>query len=361
MVTQMQAFGQNVVSLWAGWTQKPFRGLNKYRRIRFTREDVELLKGLSVVETAGGEMGVGSREVRYRDKETAIRISGVDPVWAELRNVRAQSGGRDINEMDLQEKRRVAVIGENVKEELFGTETAIGKTISIENSPYIVVGIVTPKDTGKFHRERSSDKIFIPLTTCMTMNNNMYIDSIVYRPVDIKQNKKILSTVISFLARQKSFDPDDVSAVHVWDMTDSDEFIGEFTFGLQVFMAIIGVFTLTVAAIGVANIMNVIVEERTKEIGIKMALGITRRAVMFQFVFESFMFTFVGGFVGFLISKGLCAALRQVEMEGFGKPYVTISVALTSIFVLGAAAFLAGIFPARRASLLNPVEALRWQ
>jgi len=361
MVTQMQVFGQNVVSLWPGRTSKPFKGLNKYRRIKFSLEDVEMLRELSCVSKAGAQADTGSREVRYKNKESAFGVCGVEPDWAELRNVHAGEGGRGINEIDVLRKRRVALIGNKVKDTLFSRQDPIGEYIYIAKSPFLVVGVLQPKYEASFFKEMNEDTIFIPISTFMSMFNRNYIENIAYRPSILKENKQVLSTLIHFFARLKSFDPDDENAIHVWDMTDSDEFIGDFTFGIQIFMGIVGIFTMTVAAIGVANIMNVIVEERTREIGIKMALGIKRRLIMFQFVFESFMLTFAGGFFGFLISKAVCAGLRMLSVKGMGKPEVTIFVAIVTTLVLGISAFLAGFFPARRASRLDPVESLRWQ
>ncbi len=361
MLKQMQAFGQNVVSLWPGRTSKSFKGMNKYRRIRFTLEDVDVLRDFSFVSKAGGQVDLGSREVKYKDKEVAFSVTGVEPEWAELRNIHADNGGRGINRTDVARKRRVALIGNKVKDELFGKTNPIGEYIHVANSPFLVVGVLRPKYEASFFREMNEDTIFIPISTFMSMFNRNYIENIVYRPSNLKENKQILSSIIHFFARLKSFDPEDKNAVGVWDMTDSDEFIGDFTLGIQIFMGVVGIFTMTVAAIGVANIMNVIVEERTKEIGIKMALGIKRHTIMFQFVFESFMFTFAGGIFGFLISKAVCTGLRMLEVKGMGKPEVTIYVALVTTLVLGISAFLAGFFPARRASRLDPVESLRWQ
>lgn len=361
MLKQMQAFGQNVVSLWPGRTSKSFKGMNKYRRIRFALDDVDVIRDFSFVSKAGGQVGAGDREVKYKDKEVAFSVCGVEPEWAELRNIHADNGGRGINRTDVARKRRVALIGNKVKDELFGKTNPIGEYIYVLNSPFRVVGVLRPKYEASFFREMNEDTVFLPISTFMSMFNRNYIDNIAYRPSNLKENKQILSSIIHFFARLKSFDPDDKNAIGIWDMTDSDEFIGDFTLGIQIFMGVVGIFTMTVAAIGVANIMNVIVEERTKEIGIKMALGIKRRMIMFQFVFESFMFTFAGGLFGFLISKTVCTGLRMLEVKGMGKPEVTIFVALITTLVLGISAFLAGFFPARRASRLDPVESLRWQ
>jgi len=361
MLKQMQAFGQNVVSFWPGWASKSFKGLNKYRRIKFTLDDVNLIRKFPCVSKAGGKVNAGNREVKYLNKEIAFSVCGVEPDWTDLRNIQADNGGRGINKSDVIRKRRVALIGNKVKDELFGKKKPIGKYIYVLNSPFLVVGVLRPKYEASFFKEMNEDTVFLPISTFMSMFNRNYIDNIAYRPSNLKKNKQTLTSLIHFFARIKSFDPDDKTAIGVWDMTDSDKFIGDFSLGLQIFMGVVGIFTMTVAAIGVANIMNVIVEERTKEIGVKMALGIKRYIIMLQFVFESFMFTLVGGIFGLLISKLVCTGLRIMEVKGMGKPEVTVYVAVITTVVLGIAALLAGFFPARRASKLDPVEALRWQ
>ena len=361
MVRQMQEFGQNVVSLWPGWTSKPFKGLNKYRGVQFSLDDLKDVKKLPGIETAGGEVGGGPAEVSWQNKEAEFVLRGIDPEWAKLRNITSENGGRIFNKTDILQKRRVALIGAEVKSIIFGKINPVGEHFYINQAPFVVIGVLPPKFEASFHRDRKEETVFIPLTTCMSMKNRFYINNIAYRAKDLKKNKQTLSAVRHYLARKKFFDPEDNTAVFVWDMTDSDEFIGEFTFGLQFFMAVVGAFTMTVAAVGVANIMNVIVEERTKEIGIKMALGIKRRAIIFQFIVESFIFTFAGGILGLGISKLICAVLSTMELKGMGKPDVTLFVAVITTCVLGVAAFLSGFFPAKRAANLDPVLSLRWQ
>jgi len=361
MIKQMSYLGENIVSLHPGHTTMIFKGLGKHRRIRFDIEDVDRLKQLSCISEAGGKVNKGNVNMRRHDKEAAFNLAGVQPAWASLRNVIVNEDGRGINENDVSKRLRVAVLGNKVKSALFGNEKAVGKKIFIKSSPYLIVGVLKPKFEATFFKEMHEDTVFVPITTFMTMFNYNHIESIVYSPKNISDNKQILSTVMHFFARLKSFNPNDKSAVRAWDMADSSDFINNFTLGLQVFMGIVGIFTMTVAAVGVANIMNVIVEERTKEIGIKMALGIKRKAIMFQFIFESFLFIIIGGFFGLMLSKTICAGLKMAQIKGMGEPEVTIYVALITTVVLGFAAFFAGYFPARRASLLDPVEALKWQ
>jgi len=363
MMKQMADMGENIMQVWPGWTSKPFKGFRKWRRVVFYPEDIARIKeNVPGIAEIGGQANTwGFEKVRYKNKKKAFYLSGVEPLWPALRNIVARKGGRCINDIDMKHKRRTVFIGNKVKQELFINEDPIGKFIFINNIPFRVVGVMQPKYQGSHFKELDEDRVFIPLSTFMVMFNRNNLNNIVYRPASIKDNKSILAGFKHFLGRIKAFDPDDHEALWIWDLTDSNKYIQNFGFGLRIFMGIVGLFTMVVAGIGVANIMSVIVEERTREIGIKLALGIKRKIIMLQFLFETFLFTFAGGIIGFIISSSLCNFSSFIEMKDMGKPEVTVFVAVTTTIILGATAFLAGYFPARRASRLNPVEALRWQ
>jgi putative ABC transport system permease protein len=165
--------------------------------------------------------------------------------------------------------------------------------------------------------------------------------------------------VIATLAKTHRFDPTDHEAVRMWDVTENEKFMHSFMLGFRIFLGVMGVLTLVVAGIGVSNIMNVVVEERTKEIGVKMALGARQRSIITQFLFETGLLTFLGGAIGFAISFGVCAAFPSSLDEYVGTPMISFQVGLITTVVLGLIGFLAGYFPARAAARLNPVEALR--
>ncbi|MBP7460647.1 MAG: ABC transporter permease [Candidatus Delongbacteria bacterium] len=363
MYKSMHGMGERIIIVWPGKTSLTYRGFPKGRDISFYPDDITYLRSVvPEIESISGECrSWGSPKVRYKDKELTLDLIGVEPVWAEMRNVIPQQGGRFIHPDDMEHKRRVVFIGDRLKENIFGQEEALGRYITIDNTPFQVIGVMTPKIQNSSYSGRDHSKAIIPLSSLMLMYNRKTLNNLIVQPRIGDPDSACMHAITIAFSRSKQFDPVDDDALGDWDTRDMDKFVGNFTLGLKLFLGLVGGFTLVVAGIGVANIMNVIVEERTREIGIKMALGIRKRMVMWQFLFETFMLTFIGGLIGYLISAGLCGMMNLFKIEDFmGHPSVTLGVGIISTVILGLVALMAGYFPAKRAAGLNPVEALRW-
>ncbi len=359
----MHGMGENIVIMWPGRTSMPWQGFNQGRQLSISREDIDMLaKTIPAIKHICGETrSRGDYLARFGDQELLVDMAGVEPVWAEMRNVIPQQGGRFIHPDDILLKRRVVFLGDKLKDNLFGAENPIGKYIEINHVPFQVIGIMQKKIQNSSYGGRDHSKAIIPISTFMLMYNYKFVDNALFQPAEPGISKNVTKQIIKNLANLKFFNPDDPDALDFWDTTDMDRFMGYLTKGLQLFLGIVGIFTLIVAGIGVANIMNVIVEERTREIGIKMALGIKRHWIMSQFIFETSLLTLIGGSVGFLLTAGFCSLIRSFPIEEYmGSPYITLRVALITTLILGVVAFLAGFFPARRAANLDPIAALRW-
>jgi putative ABC transport system permease protein len=201
---------------------------------------------------------------------------------------------------------------------------------------------------------------WIPASTFKTMFNERYPENMVYQISDEFKSGAVKKRVFEMLGRKYKFDPADDQALFVWDTNEDMQEWRPFFEGFKIFLGIIGIFTLIVGGIGTANIMYVVVKERTKEIGLKMALGASRFQIMSQVIIESILMTAIGGAIGFLIAKFFEAAFPLLKLtEYVGDPIIAADAVIATITIIGAIGFLAGFFPARRAANLNPVEALR--
>jgi putative ABC transport system permease protein len=186
------------------------------------------------------------------------------------------------------------------------------------------------------------------------------VDNIIYQPAIAGESKQVTASVREILSHRQRFDPTDKEALSVWDTTEQFAFFEIFFLSFRLFLGIIGSFTLIVGGIGVSNIMNVVVEERTREVGIKMALGARSRWVLRQFLLETLLLTAFGGAIGFAISLTICAIFPKFGVqEAVGNPEVSLGVAAITAAILGLTGLVAGYFPAREASRLDPVVAMK--
>jgi putative ABC transport system permease protein len=353
--------GDKIVIMWPGRTSRPFEGLGKGRFISFKEEDAFLLKReIKEMGQISPEYSQWNIQIKYGKNIYSQNVVGVYPIFADMRNMIAVPGGRFINEPDIKNRKRVVFLGNRLKKDLFKEEEAVGKYIFINNTPFLVVGVMKEKEQDSNYSGRDAYKAVIPATTLSAMFGRRHLDNIVFKPKDPKQNEYVNKRVYEVLGKKYRFDPEDKEALMMWDTTGMDKFFNYLFYGLRIFLGIIGAFTLVVGGIGVSNIMNVVIEERTKEIGIKMATGAKKRFILSQFVFETLLITFIGGAIGFLLSWGIISIVPMFKIEEYiGIPVFSASVAIVATLILGLIGFLSGFFPARRAASLNPIEALR--
>lgn len=359
--TSFKGLGENIVIAWPLRTSQPWQGLPRGRSIRLTEEDIEVIRA-NVPEIAriSGERQLSSGTLRHGRDVVAPQISGTGPEFTDMRNLIPQAGGRYLNPLDLELRRRTVFLGDKLKENLFGPEEAVGRTVHIDGVPFLVVGVMTPKSQDSSYSGRDEDRASIPLTTFRTLYGQQTLNNLVFQVDDPAEVEAAKEAVVETLARRHRFDPQDREALMMWDTTEMLRFLNAFFLGFNLFLGIVGALTLVVGGIGVSNIMNVVVEERTREIGVKMALGARKSYILGQFLFETLLLTGVGGAIGFGIAAGLgsLAGLLPIA-EYIGTPEISTRVALVTASLLGVIGFLAGYFPARTAASLDPVEALR--
>ncbi|MEZ5333226.1 MAG: ABC transporter permease [Thermoanaerobaculia bacterium] len=357
----MKGLGENIVICWPARTSKDWQGLPHGRNIRVTDDDIELIRReVPQVARISGELSDSGTRVRAGRSTVAPQIVGANVEFARMRNMIPATGGRYINPIDMGDKRRVVFLGDQLKSNLFGVDEAVGKHVYFDGVPFLVVGIMQTKTQDSNYSGRDEDKATIPLSTYQALYGEEFMDDFVFQVADAGDVDAAKDGVIATLARKYRFDPSDKEAVLMWDTTEMLVFLDAFFLGFRVFLGIVGALTLVVGGIGVSNIMNVVVEERTKEIGIKMALGAKKRYVLGQFLFETLLITAVGGAIGLGIAWAICAVFPSFGLtEYVGNPTISAQVALITTSILGAIGFLAGFFPARTAANLKPVEALR--
>jgi putative ABC transport system permease protein len=359
--------GKDIVVMWGGQTSVPYEGLGKGRRIRFMDEDLELLKKkVPGIEAVGGEYNRWGVSITYKKNTVSERVNGVHPCYEEMRAHYSERGGRFINDLDMQYKRRVVFLGNKLKERLFGKEDAIGKTIIINNIPFTVIGVMIEKMQMGMYNGPDEDKATIPATTFKAIWGHKYLDNIVYQPKDPSQIEEVKEKVSEVMGSKYKFDPKDKQALWLWDVIEGQKVFGKVIFGFQIFLGIIGGMTLLIAGVGVANIMYVAVRERTREIGIKMALGAKRFQIMSQFLLESLLIAILGGALGVIFSVILVKIWGAIPvkadwMQWLGKPTISVEIAIVTSIILGAIGILSGIFPSRKAASVNPVESLRYE
>ncbi len=359
-VKNNRGIGNNVIIGWPSRTSMPFEGLAKGRYILMDDDDIQLLrqkayglKAISVEYQAG-------LKLQRAAKVLTVSVSGVEPDFGEIRNLIPAAGGRFINHLDQEKRRRVAFLGNELAGQIFGEEFPIGQSIQLNGFPFLVIGVLNEKIQNSNYAGPDNGRVFIPASTLKVMTGLRFINNFVFSASDVTKTEALINDVRRIMALQHRFDPMDDQAIALWDTTETFRFLHTFMLAFKIFLGVVGCLTLVVGGIGVSNIMNVVVEERTREIGIKMALGAKPRLILGQFVFETLALTIVGGILGILITLGICAIFPAFNLTDYvGDPAISPGAAAATAVMLGLIGLVSGYFPARTASNLDPVVAMK--
>lgn len=364
----MRGLGDGIVIVWMGQTGRPFAGMPSGRPIRLTSDDVDLvIQHVPEIVAATGEMATQLQVVNGRQVVNR-RVVGVHPAFGDLRAHVAQPGGRFLNEIDQRLRRRVVFLGDQLAAELFGGRDPVGETILLRNTPFLVIGVMEPKRQNGMYGGPDARQARIPISTFEAMIGRRHLSNLVFLPASPELTDAAKRGFMETLGAKYRFDPADTRALHLWDTMEQQVTMNKLMGGIEMFLGIIGALTLIIGGVGVANIMFAAVKQRTREIGVKMALGARRIAIMGALVLESLGLTFLGGALGIVVGAGLVHLLARLQAAShsdalafLGTPTFSLAIAATTVILLGLVGSLAGFFPARRAVTIQPAAALRYE
>jgi putative ABC transport system permease protein len=352
--------GESIVIAWPGASTISYKGFTKGRSIRVTPEDLEMVREkVPEIGRISPEFRQ-NRRVRYKKEEFNNTLRGVNVEYQFMRSIIPQKG-RFLNDLDIQRNRRVCFLGDVIAENLFHDEEPVGKEVMVEGVPFTVIGVMIEKiQTSNYSGQRDEHCLFIPHTTYKSLYGQKFVQNILAQPRVPEQSAAVVNGMRQHLGEKCGFSPEDNDALFIWDFTELERSLGVFFLAFNIFLGMIGSFTLLVGGVGVASIMLVVVEERIKEIGVKLAVGAKRRQILIQFFSEALTIILIGGLMGFGFAAFVLGVVPVELIQDYvGIPKINYTVGVVTILVLLGIGTIAGMMPARRAASTDPIEALR--
>lgn len=362
-----ETFGKDVIIVFAGRTSMQAGGMRSGRVVRWSEDDyLQVGKESPACRYVMPEMG-NDTQVHSPFNSGRIPTVGSLPPFAEIRSI-AVAAGRFYNDEDNRQARHVAFLGSDAKKQLFAEREALGATISMNGIPYTVIGVMQPKDQNSSYDGFDARKIFVPFdamrrdfpTKPPAVEHT--VDRLLVAPLALRSHPDCVTQVRRSLGRLHHFDPRDKEAAGMWDTVKNAQANRMIIVGMQVFMGAVGIATMFLGGLGVMNVMLVSVRERTREIGVRKALGATRRSILRQFFLETIFVVLLSGGAGLGIAYGFCGLVNLLPMPPFfAGMLASWELGALSVALLLVIAVLSALYPANRAASVDPIEALRFE
>ncbi|MEW5974604.1 MAG: ABC transporter permease [Acidobacteriota bacterium] len=362
-----EGFGKDIMIVFAGRTSLQAGGTRAGRDLRWQATDHQV-----VLDQAPGcahvlpELGTNV-PVRSSYNSGNLLVTGSLPPFADIRTIPVEEG-RFYNWEDEALHRRVAFLGSDAKKQLFGSREAVGQQVRLGEFPYTVIGVMQHKEQDSSYDGRDISKIFVPFSTVLQDFPNkppstpFSIDRLLAVPKSVTRHEECKAQVRRVLGRLHHFDPADEEAAKIWDTVEDAKAFRLMTDGMKYFLGAVGLATLFLGGIGVMNVMLVAVRERTREIGVRKAVGATARNILWQFFVETMIVVFLSGGVGLGLGFGFCLLVNRFPMPPyFAGLLFTWQSGLISFGLLGTVAISSALYPARKAAAIDPIEALRYE
>lgn len=349
----------NYLSINGGVTSKPYKGMKPGRFIQFENEDHDILNGLSNVEMSSSRSRLWQiNTINYKNEYGTFDVFAISPDYRYVEDLE-MIDGRFLNANDQNETRKVAALGRLVYEELFKEEEAVDKYVNIGGVPFKVIGVFN--DPGS---DRDLQRIYIPTSTgqrVFGMGEDINSVQLMLGDATVEESYQTVAEIKSSMSDKFKFDPSDTRAIFIWNSIENYQQFMDLFASIRIFIWFIGIGTIIAGIVGVSNIMMIVVKERTKEIGVRKAMGATPWSIISLILQESITITAFAGYIGLVLGVGLLELISG-NFQGdsyFANPEVNINVALGATIILIVAGALAGFVPARKAASVKPVVALR--
>ncbi|HEX3436735.1 MAG TPA: ABC transporter permease [Pseudacidobacterium sp.] len=363
----LATLGDDIIMMWGGTIPAVVNQHTGMRPYNLTVSDADAIRA-EASEVRGVTAFINRDDIKQQSayESSGGQVIGAEPNYSGIRFLPMKEG-RFLNDGDLRDRRRVLVLGQKSAQLLFPGRPAMGETVLLNGARFQVIGIADK--TGHGNNNTENQKIYLPLTVMLEMfplkGENIPADSVTsiqYQPRIRGVNAEATQQVHEIIAKRHGFDPDSKDAFNEWDTIKSEKMVGKIWTAMDVFLGGVGIVTLMLGAVGIVNIMLVSVSERTSEIGLRKALGATKRNILTQFFIEGLLLTGVSGLIGIVGSALFMYVLQSLlgnNMEGFDPPHMAPWSAALALGALSLSGIVAGLYPASKAAELDPVEALR--